>query len=268
MINMRILQKITGFYYAIHEKNSVVYLILALFFVGVIVASAYISIIGYFRVRRKKKNGSEYLFGVVSFAIFSISFFGLFLLNYVVDMNFRNVYMFVWYPFSAVSCVVLLHYLKGFFPEIVGVVLLCAACFGTWSTGFSPAVQSALKTEKPTRVQEISEYVVDQGYKYIYGDWNIICPIATYTNGKVIAASSFNNPLEILEYINPQDVYGEEENKHAVYIFFEKEHLKALEYANKIGAKITLVKQLDPGYMLYTSDKQLMHYAVMPVQAH
>ena len=267
-VNMRILQKITGFYYAFHEKNGLVYLILALFFTGIVVSAAIISLRDCISKRQKLEGGREHLFGTAAFSIFAISLIELFVANYVFDINFRMIYMFVWYPLTAISCVLLVRYLKTDLRKLIGVVLLCAACIGSWYTGYAPVVQSALKHSESYTVQEISEYIVDHGYTYIYGDWNIICPIATYTNGKAIAASSFNNPLEILEYINPQGVYGEEENKHAVYIFFEKQSTSAMQYADKIGAKMTLVKQFDPGYSLYTSDKQLMHYATSDAEAN
>ncbi|PKM73912.1 MAG: hypothetical protein CVU91_02365 [Firmicutes bacterium HGW-Firmicutes-16] len=260
-VNMRILQKITGFYYAFHEKNGLIYFMLALFFTGVVVTAAIISLRGCTRKRDRPKTGREHLFGVTVFSIFTISLIELFVANHVFDINFRMIYMFVWYPLTAISCVVLMQQLKTDLRKLIGVVLLCAACVGSWYTGYAPVVQSALKPEEPCTVQEISDYIVDNGFAYIYGDWSIVCPIATYTNGRALGACSFRNPFEILGYINPQGVYGKEENKRAVYVFFGSQNLAALQYASQMGAKMTLIKEFDGGsYTLYISDKPLMHY--------
>jgi hypothetical protein len=178
------------------------------------------------------------------------------------------IYLFVWYPFTAISCIVIFRYLKSNLQKITGVVLLCTACFGTWYSGYAPVVESTLKPETSCTVQEISDYVVNRGYAYIYGDWSIVCPIAAHTNGKSIAACYLKKPLEILGYINPQGVYGEEENKKAVYVFFENQNLSALQYASKIGAKMTLLKEYESGYTLYISDKQLMHYGPSSLLPH
>jgi hypothetical protein len=89
-INMRILQKITGFYYAFHEENGFIYFILALFFSGVVVTAAIISLCGYIRKRRKKETGNKYLFGVINFSVFSISLIELFVANHVFDINFSS----------------------------------------------------------------------------------------------------------------------------------------------------------------------------------
>ncbi len=260
-VNMRILQKITGFYYAFHEKNGLIYFILALFFTGVVVTAAIISLRGCISKRHSFESGREHLFGIASFSIFAISLIGLFVANHIFDINFRMIYMFVWYPLTAISCVVLMQHLKSDLRKLVGTILLCAACIGSWYTGYAPTVQSALKQEEPCTVQEISDYIVDHNYAYIYGDWSIVCPIATYTNGRALGACSFKRPFEILGYINPQGVYGKEENKRAVYVFFGSQNLAALQYASETGAKMTLIKEFDGGaYTLYLSDRQLMHY--------
>ncbi len=166
-VNMRILQKITGFYYAFHEKNGVIYLILALFFTGIVISAAVISIRGCINERRKIKNGSKYLFGILTLFIFAISLIELFAANHILDINFRMVYMFVWYPFAAISCVVLLMYIKSYKGKFAGVVLLCAACIGTWYTGYYPVLKNTFSPEAPCVAEEISEYIIDNGY-YLY----------------------------------------------------------------------------------------------------
>ena len=266
-VNIRILQKLTGFYYALHERKGALYFVLALFFTGVVISASVISMKGYLAERRKGKDGRKYLFGVCTFLIFTISLIELFAANQILDINFRMIYMFVWYPFAAISCVVLFKYIKSGKGKFVGTILLCAACFGTWYTGYCPALVNAIEPETPCAAEKISEYIVDNGYIYIYGDWSVACPIAVYANGKALAACSYKRPFEILGYINPQGVYGEKENEKAVYVFYGHQSTSALRYAARIGAKMTLIKEFEGGYTLYTSDKPLMHYGSTALQA-
>ncbi|MEA4895759.1 MAG: hypothetical protein VB064_10925 [Oscillospiraceae bacterium] len=267
-VNVRILQKITGFYYAIHENNGLIYYIPAFFFTGVVLFAAILSVRSIISRRHGLNGGREDVFGAFNLSVFAISLISLFILNHIFVINFRVIYMFVWYPFTAISCVVLFRHLKSECQKAAGVLFLCAACVGCWLTGYLPAVRSALKTDPPCTAQIISDYIVDQGYAYIYGDWGVVCPIAAYTNGKALAACAFKDPLEILGYINPQNVYGDAENADAVYVFFGDQHLTALEYACRIDAKMTLVKEFENGcYKLYVSDRQLMHYGASPLPA-
>lgn len=260
--NMRILGKITGFHYTFTEKDGWIFFVLATFFTGIVIAAAFISLLGYVSERRKGENGKEYLFGLVNFGVFSICLIELFVLNIVFDINFRTTYMFVWYPFTAISCIVLLRYLKPKLPRKIGILLLCAGLIGNWFVGYSSTVQNVFKPHSPDVYEKISDFIVDEGYAYIYGEWSVICPIAVYTNGKALAASSCGNNLEILEYINPQGVYSEADNKKAVYVFCDHQNAIALQYAKTIGANLTLVAKFDDGkYTLYVSDRQLMHYS-------
>ena len=186
----------------------------------------------------------------------------LFFINFIIDVNLRTPYLFVWYPFVAISCVVLIQHLKPGLWKTAGVILLCLGFIGNWYTGFSSSVKKAIEPYDANIYKEISHFVVEKGYSYIYGDLYATCPIAAYANGKLIAASSCKNTLEILNYINPQGVYGQKENSRAVYIFYGDQIIEAKEYAEEIGAKLSLIAEFDDGfYSLYTSDKQLMHYS-------
>lgn len=260
-INLRILSKITGFYYAFTEENGLLYFAAACFFAGVVIAAAGISLRRYVADRNTDNSGGEALFDVLIVLIFAFSLAGLFALNLLFDMNYRTPYLFVWYPLTALSCVMLLRALRPGFWKTAAVFMLCIACVGNWYVGYAPAVKDALDPHDPSTLKKISEFVVERGYTYVYGDLGIACPIATYANGRVLAASSYGNTLEILPYINPQGVYGEYENRKAVYIFYGYQDVEALEYARTIGARMTLVGEFLEGYFtLYTSDKPLMHY--------
>lgn len=267
-VNMRILKKITGFYYACTEENGWIYFILASFFTAIVILAAFLSLYRYIAERKKGKSGKKHLFGAINFSVFAISIAGLFAMNLVFDMNFRTPYLFIWYPFTAISCVVLLQYLKPGCWKIVGILLLCIGCIGNWYVGYAPAVQKTLEPYDANIYRKMSDYIVESGFSYVYGDICVTSPIAAYSNGQVLAASSFEKPLEILTYINPQGVYGEDENSKAVYIFYCGQNIDAEKYAEKIGASMTLIAEFEGGYYtLYTSDKQLMHYGEQPSES-
>ena len=195
---------------------------------------------------------------------FGASIVGLLLMNLLCDINFRTPYLFIWYPFTAILCAIFVQIKKTASWRNAAVALLCAGFIGNWAVGYAPAVKETTLPDAPNTLQELSEFVVEQGFTYVYGDLAITGPIAAYTNGRVLAASSFGNALEILPYINPQGVYGEAENQNAVYVFHGRDDIEALEYAKTIGAQMTLVAEYSRGYYtLYTSDKPLMHYGSM-----
>lgn len=263
-VNSRIFSKLTGLYYAQTQETSLPYYGLSLLFIGIAVYAALAVLFRYISERKTDRIGRDSVFGVTLILIFGFCIIGLLSMNLLCDINFRTPYLFVWYPFTAVLCVLFLQAKKTISWRNAAVALLCAGFIGNWAVGYAPTVQASFEPREPSILKKVSDFVVEQGFTYVYGDLAITGPIAAYTNGRVLAASSYGNALEILPYINPQGVYGEAENQNAIYVFRGRDDIDALEYAKKIGAKMTLVAEYSRGYYtLYTSDKPLMHYGSM-----
>jgi len=263
-INSRIFSKLTGLFYAQTKETSLPYYGLSLLFAGVVMYAVWVTLFRYISERKKGRSGSESLFSVLVIFIFGISVVGLLAMNLLCDINFRTPYLFVWYPFSAVLCVIFVQANKRKTWRNAAVALLCAGFIGNWAVGYASEVQESLEPREPNILQKVSDFVMAQGFTYVYGDLAIIGPITAYTNGRVLAASSYGNALEILPYINPQGVYGEAENQNAIYVFRGRDDIEALEYAKTVGAQMSLVAEyLNGYYTLYTSDKPLMHYGSM-----
>ncbi|MPM44241.1 hypothetical protein SDC9_90919 [bioreactor metagenome] len=263
-INSRIFSKLTGFFYTQTEELSLPYYALSLLFIGVVVCAALVTLYRYISERRIGICNRKSLFGVIVIVVFGISIVGLFAMNLLCDINFRTPYLFIWYPFTAILCAIFVKMKNTSSWRNAAVALLCAGFVGNWAVGYASEVQQSLEPRETSILKVVSDFVVEQGFTYVYGDLAITGPIAAYTNGRVLAASSYGNALEILPYINPQGVYGEAENQNAVYVFRGRDDIEALEYAKTIDARMTLVAEYSRGYYtLYTSDKPLMHYGSM-----
>jgi len=174
----------------------------------------------------------------------------------VLDIALRNIYLFVWYPLSAVSVMQLFETQKGRGRMIVAAAL-CGVALINLAADYAPCVRDALRGA-PLEKQTVCQKLTDAGYTRLYGDWSICAEIAACSDGALTAGAWFGEPYRILEYINPADVYTEADNNHAVYLVLPWETDAAQKLASEAGATLTPVFE-EASYTIYTSDKQLMH---------
>ena len=212
-VNSRIFSKLTGLYYAQTQETSLPYYGLSLLFIGIALYAALTVLFRYISERTADRIGSDSLFGMIAVLVLGLSIIGLLAMNLLCDINFRTPYLFVWYPFTAILCVLFVQARRTLSWRNAAVALLCAGLIGNWAVGYAPAVQESLKPREPSILKTVSDFVVEQGFTYVYGDLAITGPIGAYTNGRVLAASSFGNALEILPYINPQGFMGKRKTK-------------------------------------------------------
>lgn len=179
--------------------------------------------------------------------------------NLVMDLSMRSLYLFVWFPLAAVSVCILLNHTHGAkLKAIAGALCIFAVinlCFS-----YLPCIYTALSPDLSTKKQ-ISDYLCENDYEILYGDWNTVTSIAVYSDGEVTAASWHQEPLSILKYINPQDLYSESDNDNAAYLITRGEKDYFLAAAQSVNAKLTLKATFDSdAYEVYESSKQLMHF--------
>ena len=252
VVNMRILGKLTGFYYVANEKNTILFLIPSLILTAIVIYSIISSTVK--AVRNKKFTP---VFCVQ--AILLIGLIGLFTANLILEMSFRTTYMFLYYALVAVCAGDILAQSHKLTRTAL-ILLLCVACIFNWMCGFLPAIQNRHITYEQTYYEPIAEDLDSRGFKYLYGDWYTVTMIAIQSETNIRAYGAFGGLFKILPYINPQNVYDEEHNASAAYVVKHSDYPAAVAYAESIGATLTHIQTYANGaYTLFTSDKPLMH---------
>ena len=173
----------------------------------------------------------------------------------VLNMNASALYLFLWYLLVALSVASLLARLGRWGKRLV-LCCLCLLALGNLKVSYGQSLERAL--ERPDNTWSlVGEALMDYDFEILYGRWDFSNMVAGYTDGKVVSASWYDGVGHILGYINPQDLYGPEDNQRAVYLFRPEELEAGMALAEAAGAHLTLVWET-PGAALYTSDKQLM----------
>ncbi len=251
-INLRILGRITGFYYAFTEANGWMYFIPALIFCSLIL---YAFGKGAYHFCKSKK--AHPLFTVQVF--FIIGLLILFTTNLVLQIEFRTPYMFTWYGLLTVSVASLFNDFKKVPTGVLTAILVVGFTLNWW-VGCKPMVTQIQKTDATSEYQMIADFLSEKDIQYIYGDWSTSATnVALRSNGKLKACSYHENIFQILPYINPQQYYGENENRNAVYIFKKEEEGAALSFADQKGVTMTKMAEF-PRHTLYTADQPLMYH--------
>lgn len=256
-VNMRILEKITGFYYAFHAEHGWLYGIAASITCGIVILSCIISARNMIRTDYDTQKKTMPFFVLQMF--FVIGLIGLFMTNLIFSINFRSLYMFTFYALIVVSAVYLIERAT---PKLTNVItlLITIACLANWATGYALDVKESFADDRNT-FSEIADYLMQRGTEYVYGIWWDAASVAKYTDGTVLAGACYPELFQILSYINPQNCYGPEENHHAVYLLSDGLLNDALAYAESAGADFEKIAEFGDGeYMLYTSDIPLMYH--------
>lgn len=252
-VNLRILGKITGFWYAFNNPNGWLYLIPAALFCGMTLLAIGLGVHRFFKTKR-----ADPLYLIQLFLI--IGLIGLFTANLLLKMDFRTPYMFTWYALLCISAAVLIQACKTRLWKGLLAASLIIGCTANWIVGYLPALKTLQQQPDPC-FDEIATYLTEHDYRYLYSDWYLSTMVALRTDGEVIACAYHDAIFEILEYINPQDYYGEQENAQGAYLFNQSGEPMALAIAAEQGATLTKVASFANGaYVLYTSDKQLMYH--------
>ncbi|MBQ6824269.1 MAG: hypothetical protein IJP27_06435, partial [Clostridia bacterium] len=253
-VNWRIIRRMTGFIYAQEEPYGWLYLLIALLINGLVVWGLILSI----RRVIKSRSMEDPIFLIQ--LILLVGVVAMFLINLLFDMNFRGPYLFSWYAFAAVSAsTALLPTLRARWKTLLAAVL-ALGCVANWFAGYRANVVTAWQADsQPNVAREIAHWLVENDYRYLYGEWGMVTKVAPYADGKVLAGGYYENTFEILPYINYQDIYSEEHNQKALYLF-QGDHREALELAAARGATLTEVARFMGDHVLYASDRPLMYH--------
>lgn len=215
-----------------------------------------------------------------------IGMIGVSLASVLFNIVIRSIYLFLYYPLVAFSGLIILQKLPSV-PKRIAVLLLCALSLGNLFQGYTPMMEIALENnssivgrafrlaraygypskayvnEHNVDAQNMCDWAMEEGYEYVYGNWEVVPHVAVHSDGKITAGYWYpaNNIYQPLPYINAQDIYGEEENSTALYIFSPKDEEQGLSAAEKLGVNLTKVAEFGV-YRAYTSPVPLMRHEI------
>lgn len=184
---------------------------------------------------------------------------GVFLSAVVLNITLRGIYAFMWFPLAAFSALMLLKKIPTV-PRYAAAVCVCLLSLGSLLYCYRPYV-SEIAASEATDAQQMSQWAVEQGYGYVYGEyWGTAPQIAVCSEGK-LDAGCWHGPENVfqIEAANtPQDIYGEADSARALYVFTAEDEAQGLQKAQERGVTLTSAAKFGK-YHAYTSPVQLMN---------
>lgn len=240
---------ISGLDYIVLGEAGILFTVASLFWIGLVIAAA---VLWLGRINRQETDLE------LCWLLCLVGMIGVILSTVVLDITLRGMYLFTWYPLLGLSAVLLLNRLS---PKLrAGLIsLICALSLGSLYECYVPNAERIL-FHQDTAASLMCDWAMENGYEYIYGDyWGTAPQIAVYAEGEIEAGSwhTTNNIFVAEKFNTPQDIYGAEENKKAIYVFTSDDEQYGLRAAKE--REITLEKVAEFGiYYGYTSPEPLM----------
>ena len=245
-----VLRQITNIDFLFKENASRIMSLGILFFIVVVLIAAFFWI---YRIREQESGL------MLCWLLFVVGIAGIFLSTVVLELTLRDIYAFMWFPLVAFSGLIVLEKLP-FKAQYGAIFLICVLCFGSFCRAALPAVRT-LFNRTPTAEMQMSQWAMDHGYEYIYGDyWGGTPQIAVCSEGAIVAGCwhGENRAFKVEPFNTPQNIYTAEENEKALYILTPKNEAEALEHASEAGADFIKVAEFQE-YRAYISSIPLMY---------
>ncbi len=215
-----------------------------------------------------------------------VGILGVCLSTIVFNITIRSIYLFLYYPLVSFSALLLMQQLKLPSNKCAAVLLLCILSLGNLFSSYRLWAEIALQNS-PTLVgrafrlaraygypsmawdsedhvdaQNMCSWAMENGYSYLYGNWEDVPHIAVHSDGVLTAGYWYPTPdiFQLMPYLNLLDIYGADENAKALYIFTPRDEVQGIQLAVKRGATITKVAEFGK-YRAYISTKPLMHFS-------
>ena len=219
-------------------------------FLALLVLLAFCSL---FARREGKGQGAQilWLLCVVSLA-------GVLLAGVLLDITLREIYLFIWFPLTALSFLVAAD---GWKPgrQNIAIVLLCLLALGNLHASYGPSLRSAGEKDV-SYAEDFCQAAREADVRYVYGSWTTVPHLVCFADGGLMAGFWGETPCRVREYINLQSIYGEEENRHALYITAAWDREAFLDAAAAQGVEPTLFGRFGE-FEAYRSPVQLMQPA-------
>ena len=218
-------------------------------------------------LRHRERSRSEGLFLYLDLCVLSLA--SVFVISVVTDVALRSIYFFVWYPLAAIAGVLVFRLMRRWGKPVLAGVLTVLMVVNL-NVSYGECVEDALSKELPVEART-AQWIVDHGYTVIYGEWNSVTKVAAWTDGAATAGAwAWNDKLfRPLEYINPLDIYTEDDNAHAIHLLVPESLEVSLLHAEMHDVEMRpkahfIGRPVDDGevpeYLLYTSAQQLMEF--------
>lgn len=168
-------------------------------------------------------------------------------------------YLFLYWPMAAAAVAWLMEQWKGGGKAVLAVLVAGFAALNFWFS-YKPLVQSCFDPQ-PLPQQQAAQWLEENGYRRVYGQFWTVGPIGLAANGQVDAGHwVFSNFYEISPYLTAEDLYTPEANQAAAYVFTAQDKDRALAAAQASGVQLEHQATLAGTYYIYTSPVQLMHH--------
>lgn len=244
---LRCLTAVTGARYMFKSDYPLFFTVFALFVIGLSLAAG---ILWLARIR-KEETPLE-----LCWLLLLVGVLGVFASSLLFQVGLRSIYIFPWYPLLAISGIMVL---KRLVPQARNILclIICVLSLGNLYYTYNGYVKNALR-EDVSAEKQACRWIMDQGYEYVYGGWAFVAPlICVHSDGALTAGSWFKDVYVILDYINPLDIYDEEDNAKAVYVFRDDDIERGRELAEERGVTLTELKRIGQ-FRICTSPVQLM----------
>lgn len=198
------------------------------------------------------------------------------------NVTIKERYLFLYYPLVAFSGLILLQKLPKRLKQLAA-LLMTLLCVGNVFHCQKLKMEVALlndgsiagkafrlardygyhtlawESQELTDARDLANWAVEEGYEYIYGEWSLIPHVAAQSDGKLVAGCWYHQGViyQPVNFLNAQDIYGEEENAKAIYVFLPGDEEAGLQKAKERGVTLTKAAQFGD-YRAYTSPVQLM----------
>ena len=168
-------------------------------------------------------------------------------------------YLFLYWPLLAVAAAWLMERLPGKGKLALGLVITLFAGLNFWFS-YKPLVTSCFD-EEPLPQAQAARWLEDNGFDTVYGQFWTVGPIGLASDGAVQGGHwVFSNFYEISPYLTAEDLYTEEANETAAYVFMEQDRDRAVAAAEEAGTPLEFQTEIADTYYIYTCPEQLMHH--------
>lgn len=237
---------------AVTNTRSPLYLLLFLLFSAVLVWAGII-VLRSLREPLRALNACYILLALGIAAVFAASIF--------TSVSLRSIYVFMYYPLLAVSFAIVAQS-AGLRLRCALAAALCALSLCNLSLSYGGNAKAAL-SDTPDTAREACEYIVGEGYEYVYGLCPISAAIARWSGGALsVGGWDEYEMFDTVQYLTRTDIFDEAANSKAVYVFLPYEYAMACDWAEMRGAYLTELTTIGD-FIICTASEQLM----LPVAA-
>jgi len=181
-----------------------------------------------------------------------LSLAGTALAGLVTSVQMREIYLFLWYVLAALSPAVLLRGRKTFLMPAALVLLCLGNCFFSYGSSLRWAAAQDSREQ-----QRFCREAQEAGIAYVYGDWSFLPGFLVWSDGALTGGFSEGEGFVVRGSINLQDIYSEEDNARALYLFnpWSKGFLPL--YAEQCGFPVELFGEYG-ACAAYRAERQIM----------